>query len=152
MADGGSFFQRIEELAEQVGYEDLIGEVEVNQHYALDQHENMNYEHPRGGGPHFLRDPLLQNHQVYLEAVARKLLEGGGPEAMAESMEHLSSLLDPAAPVDEDPNYIRLRRSGNPKVIDAGIEVYNRPPIDPREPMGPDDDYDSDGFRTGQSY
>ena len=51
-------------------------------------------------------------------------------------MEHLASKLDPAAPIDEDPNPIRLRRSGNPIVIDNGSEVYNRAPIDPPEVPG----------------
>lgn len=147
------FFERIDALKADVGIGDLVGEVEVNQHYALDQHENFNYEHPRGGGPKYLINPLLEHHLVYLDLLGEAVLGGSLIAAMAESMEHLTTMLDPAAPVDEEPNPIRLRRSGNPKVTDNSVEVYNRPPIDSREPfIGDDDEYDSDGFRIGQSY
>lgn len=148
MADNGSFFQKIETLKAEVGVGELVGEVEVNQHYSLEQHENMFYDHPRGGGPKYLSTPLLENHPLYLETLSEAVLDGSLVEAMAESMEHLSSLLDPAAPIDEDPNPIRLRRSGNPKVFDNNVEVYNRPSIDPRERMGAGDSYDSEGRRT----
>lgn len=131
----GDFSERMRELQERIGEGILRGEVEVNQHYALEQHENMNYEHPRGGGPKYLSEPLMNKAEAYLGELADNVLEGNLASAMALNMEHLSAELDPAAPIDEDPNPIRLRRSGNPKVFDDGQEVYNRPPLDPREPM-----------------
>lgn len=149
----GSFFGGVERLEENVGDGKLAGKVVVNQHYALDQHENFNYEHPRGGGPKYLINPLLEHVQAYVINLGEAVMGGNLSRAMAENMEDLQTYLDPAAPIDEDPNDIRLRRSGNPIVIDDGEEVYNRPPIDPREPFeGDPDEYDADGFRTGQSY
>ncbi|PLS86468.1 MAG: hypothetical protein CYG60_07090 [Actinobacteria bacterium] len=149
----GSFFAGVEALEENVGEGLLEGKVVVDQHYALDQHENFNYEHPRGGGPKYLINPLLEHVPAYVENLGEAVLGGNLVQAMAANMEDLSSHLDPAAPIDEDPNPIRLRRSGNPIVIDNGTEAYNRPPVDPREPFeGNPDEYDSDGFRTGQSY
>lgn len=133
---------------------DLVGELVVDQHYALDQHENLSYEHPRGGGPHYLRNPLLMHYAVYLQWLQAGLEADSMAEAMASAMEHLSTLLDPAAPIDADPNPIRLRRSGQPFVHDNGALVYHRPPQDPREPMKPrdEDKYDADGFRSDQTY
>lgn len=132
----GDFSARMTELIERVGDGILRGEVEVNQHYALDQHENFSYNHPRGGGPKYLSEPLQQNGVAYVGELADNLLEGDMKVAMAANMEHLQAELDPRAPIDKDPNPIRLRRSGNPKVFDNGAEVYNRPPLDPREPIG----------------
>lgn len=139
--DNGDFFERAEHLNHMVvGINELTGSVEVNQHYALEQHERFDYEHPRGGGPKYLSGPLMENAEWYLTLVSEALLKGAAPSAMAGAMEHLSSLLDPAAPIDEDPNPIRLRRSGHPVVMDNGQVVYDRPPRDPREPMmAPDD-------------
>lgn len=129
------FFQRVEDLKADVGSGTLAGEVEVNQSYAQFQHETMNLNHPRGGGPKFLIGPLIANHEAYLQDIARSSFAEGRSitDAMIDSMEDLAGALDPAAPIDEDPNPIRLRQSGNPKVTDDGIEVYNRPPVSPRE-------------------
>lgn len=133
---GGSFFEKIEALEEDVGSGDLIGKLVVNQHYAEYQHETQGLNHPRGGGPFFLLKPFMEAGPGYVENLSDSVLNGFLIEAMAENMEDLSPKLDPAAPIDRDPNPIRLRRSGNPIVIDNGKEVYNRPPIDPPEPPG----------------
>jgi hypothetical protein len=132
----GTFFAGCDLLRENVGDGDLVGTVEVNQHYALEQHENFGYIHPRGGGPKYLSQPLEENSAGYLQELGEAVLGGSLVAAMIENMEDLSSHLDPAAPIDEDPNYFRLRRSGNPKVTDQGAEVYNRPPEDPPMPPG----------------
>ena len=132
----GSFFAGCDALKEKVGDGTLTGKVEVNQHYAFEQHENFSYNHPRGGGPHYLLTPLLEGSEGYLMRLGEAVFGGSLVEAMISNMEDLSDKLDPAAPIDEDPNFYRLRRSGNPKVYDQGAEVYNRPPIDPRMPPG----------------
>lgn len=137
---GGSFFDGCDKVRELIGEGSLIGAVEVNQHYALEQHEHLGYEHPRGGKAKYLSDPLLQNTPEYVAKIVASLWTGQSEKVMAECMEDLSSRLDPEAPIDEDPNPIRLRRSGHPTVTSNGEVVYDRPPIDPREPMmAPDD-------------
>lgn len=136
----GDFGARIEVLKELVGEGDLTGKVVVNQHYAQYQHETFGLNHPRGGGPHFLSNPLYQGGAGYIQNLADNVLDGGLIMAQSENMEDLSSKLDPAAPIDADPNPIRLRRSGNPIVLDNGAEVYNRAPIDPPEPPGVSND------------
>lgn len=132
----GDFSERMLALEEKVGYGILDGLVEVNQPYALIQHEVTWFEHPRGGGPFYLRDPLLAHAVPYVWNLAENVLDGDLPTAMALNMEDLAAQLDPAAPIDEDPNPIRLRRSGNPRVYDDGAEVYNRPALDPPELPG----------------
>ena len=132
----GDFSERMNELETRVGDGILRGEVEVNQHYALDQHENFSYEHPRGGGPKYLSEPLMENAMGYLGELAAVVLDGDMRPVMIAAMEDLQTELDPRAPIDADPNPIRLRRSGNPKVFDDGEEIYNRPPHDPPEPIG----------------
>jgi hypothetical protein len=141
MGDASSFLAGIERLEEKVGQGLLTGKLKVNQHYALDQHENFSYEHPRGGGPKYLAGPLMAMYPLYLAWLQVALLEYGLANQMALNMEDLSDKLDPAAPIDESPNPIRLRRSGHPIVIDNGEIVYDRAPLDPREPfIDPDDE------------
>lgn len=152
MADG-DFDERMSLLiAGNIGT--LEGELVVDQHYALDQHENMQYNHPRGGGPKYLWHPLLLHYELYLGMLGAALETTELKDGMIAALEHLSLLLDPAAPIDKDPNPIRLRRSGQPFVYDNGRVVYHRPPVDAREPMGVDDEdkYDSDGFRLDMTY
>ncbi len=132
----GTFFAGCDALRAEVGDGDLEGSVTVDQHYAFEQHENFSYIHPRGGGPKYLSGPLDENIGQYMDALKDAVLGGSLVAAMIENMEDLVTHLDPAAPIDEDPNYFRLRRSGNPKVFDRGAEVYNRPAEDPPMPLG----------------
>ena len=132
----GDFVAGCEALKEAVGDGILKGVVEVDQHYALEQHENPFYNHPRGGGPHYLLNPLMRGALGYTMQVGEAVLGGDLVGAMAEAMEDLQSHLDPEAPIDEDPNLFRLRRSGHPMVYDNGALVYDRPPIDPPMPPG----------------
>lgn len=111
----------------------MRGVVEVDQIYAAYQHEMVGLDHPRGGGPHYLRNPLIQYAPFYLQSLADQVLTGTLNMTMAAMMEHLSAQLNETAPIDEDPNFILLRSSGNPQVWDNGAEVYNRPPASPRE-------------------
>ncbi len=136
----GTFGGRLGFLKDEVGEGKLDGKLRVDQHYAEYQHNTFGLNHPRGGGPMFLTNPFMENVARYVENLSDGVLEGQAPYQMAENMEDLSPKLDPAAPIDEDPNPIRLRRSGNPIVIDNGVEVYNRAPIDPREPPGVNND------------
>ena len=121
-------------LQRNTGTTELKGHLVVDQHYALDQHERMDYEHPRGGGPKYLSNPFLAAAPAAIEAIKNTILQDGGEKAMITFLEEVSTRLDPAAPIDEDPNNIRLRRSGQPIVESDGDTVYHRPPDDPREP------------------
>ena len=139
-----TFEQGFQDLQRTVGFNELKGHEVVDQHYALDQHERMDYEHPRGGGPKYLSGPFLAEAPAALQAIAQTILEDGGEKAMIAFLETVSSRLDPAAPIDEDPNAIRLRRSGQPIVVSDGKTIYHRPPDDPREPyLDPEDEQEA---------
>lgn len=133
MGSAASFIEGCRQLQLRVGTGILEGEVIVDQIYAAYQHEITWLDHPRGGGPHYLRNPLLAHAPSYLQFLADRVLDGNLAMTMAANMEHLSEQLKETAPVDEDPNLILLRTSGNPIVRDNGAEVYNRPPVSPRE-------------------
>lgn len=127
MADS-SFDDRIRELADKVGTGSLKGSLEVSQLYALAQHENLSYRHPRGGQAEFLRQPLLDRHGDYLQKIADALLDGGAADAMADAMEDLSGQVERLAPIELG----NLRQSGHPTVTDKGATVYDRAPIQHR--------------------
>lgn len=42
-------------------------EVRFSQRYAAIQHERLDFNHPRGGGPKYLEGPLLENRDRYLQ-------------------------------------------------------------------------------------
>ncbi len=132
----GTFFERVEALKARIGDGDLVGRLVVDQPYALYQHETFGLNHPRGGGPKFLSGPFERSAPAYMEELADSVLNGSLIQTMAQNLEDLSFQLDPAAPIDADPNFYRLRLSGNPIVTDDGTEVYNRPPFTPRQPPG----------------
>jgi hypothetical protein len=122
----GTFADRIDILKAMVGTGDLTGKVVVDQAYARAQHENLDWNHPRGGQALYLSQPLLENYPRYLQAFADHLLEDGGESSLAESMEDLAEEGGVAtrAPV----LYANLRASGAPSVTSDGVTVYSRPP------------------------
>jgi len=44
-------------------------EVSYNKEYALEQHERLDFHHPKGGKAKYLEDPLTQNKQKYIEHI-----------------------------------------------------------------------------------
>lgn len=127
MSGGGSFFERIDRLAEQVGHGTLRGRVVVDQVYAHYQHEGTEFAHPRGGQAHFLRDPLFEGSDKRMEHLASKLLTPDGSEireGMIDAAETLSDDVERFAPVEHG----NLRNSGHPIVYDDGAVIHDRPP------------------------
>jgi hypothetical protein len=121
----GTFSERIDALRTMTGRgERLTGSCTVDQVYAKYQHERAELHHPRGGGPFYLRNPLMDGYRDYLSDYARTVLTDGGQPAMRRSMEHLSDQVEIAAPVE----FTDLRRSGHPSVTLGGRTVYDRPP------------------------
>lgn len=136
----GSFDAGTRELGDRVGHGMLEGKVEVSQVYAASQHEGgwvtgpnagvAIVNHPRGGGPKYLEQPLLEKGTgEYPRRLAARALEPDGlRRAMIDNMEDLARQVSERAPVEfED-----LRRSGHPTVTSDGALVYDRPPEVPR--------------------
>lgn len=126
MTSPGSFFDRIDELAQRVGSGHLEGSVEVSQLYAQYQHEGLDLRHPRGGQAKYLEAPLIEGADKYMQHVADHLLdeESGPVDAMKDNMEDLSDQVGRLAPID----FNNLRRSGHPMVKDHDQVVYDRAP------------------------
>lgn len=124
----GTFDERITELMERVGGGELTGHVEVSQIYAEYQHNGLDFHHPRGGQALYLQAPLMERFPLYLEAVAKTVLDDGGKAGMIASMEDLSDAVAVTAPVE----FANLRASGHPYVTDNGEVVYDRAPLQHR--------------------
>jgi len=124
----GTCVQRIRELRDRIGtsYGKITGEVIVDQVYAHYQHERLDLNHPRGGGPLYLTLPLLMNHGDYLGNYADTVLDDGGHKAMQDAMEDLagSGGVETYAPWE----FYDLRRSGHPLVRLGWRTIYDRAP------------------------
>lgn len=139
-----TFFARIDELANRVGDGHLIGVVEVNQVYAHRQHEELLWEHPRGGKAKYLEDPMVGGSEAHARTLAKHLLDPEGPRlGMQEVVEDVARDVYDDAPRE----FGDLRNSAHPSVVsgghvnhldegkvqvDGGEIVYDRPPLVPR--------------------
>lgn len=119
---------RLDELERRVGIGELEGLIVVNQPYAAYQHVHQELNHPRGGGPNFVSEPLVGNAREFTANLADGVLDGTLNERMARNMEKMADEVFERAPVDLTP----LRSSGHPIVRDNGAVVYDRAPLAPR--------------------
>jgi hypothetical protein len=131
----GDFGDKIDELAQRVGSDFLVGEVTVDQVYAQYQHEGLDLDHPRGGQAHYLTDPLLAESGNYLQEVADTVLNDGGVAGMATAMDNLAgsdgaSGIATTAPV----LFGDLRDSGHPQVFDSPSDIGEGRIVFDREP------------------
>lgn len=124
-----TFFDRMDELADQVGHGHLTGKVEVDQVYAHYQHEGLDLQHPRGGQAKYLEGPLLRGVENHMRTLAKHTLDVEGPRlGMQDIVEGLSrDVFDEAPREFED-----LRNSAHPTVRDDDRLLYDRPPLVPR--------------------
>lgn len=127
MGASGTFFERIDRLIAEAGEGDLVGRVVVDQVYAQNQHESSWFKHPRGGQDHYLRDPLFDKVDQYMQHLADHLVTPNGSEikeAMSHVVEDLSDQVEIRAPRE----FGDLESSGHPIVYDQGAVIYDRPP------------------------
>jgi hypothetical protein len=124
---GSSFFDRIDELSDQVGHGHLVAKVEVDQVYAHYQEVGEELRHPRGGRAYALRDALYERNDEHMAALAERAITPDGSD-LARGMEHVAEAVGDGyhefAPVEIGV----LRASDHPTVTDDGAVVYDRPP------------------------
>jgi hypothetical protein len=125
----GDFFDRIDELAHDVGDEQVSGSVEVDQRYSKFQHERLDLKHPRGGHAQFLKMPMVDRADEHMRRLAKHVLEPGGvADGMREVVEQVARDVHEEAPRE----FGDLRNSAHPKVVKDGETTFDRPPLVPR--------------------
>jgi hypothetical protein len=119
--------KRFAELEKSIGEGKMVIRAEVDQPYALVQHENLEYAHPRGGRAKYLQAPLFENNREFMQILAFYFINAKGCELQTGAIrvaERISDLVEQNAPrLDHI-----LRYSTRPQVIDNGQTVYNRAP------------------------
>jgi hypothetical protein len=110
-----------------VGSGTLKGTVSVDQVYAQNQHESLNFRHPHGGRAKYLEQPLFENHEHYLRWIADSVLEDGGQHGMIRAMDDLAG--DGGVATNAPIEFGYLRGSGHPVVRSGEEVVYDRPPL-----------------------
>jgi hypothetical protein len=130
MAGKNTFHKGFEKLEKQVGDGVLRGELVFNQPYAAKQHNDLSYDHPRGGGAGYVTKPQMRFWRRWYEMLAKDVLRGSLNRAMQDVVDEWAERASSEAPVEST----QLRKSANPRVYDDKVEVYNKPPKAPREP------------------
>lgn len=123
----GTFFERTDFLMDEVGRNDLVGKIEVDQVYAHYQHEGYDFFHPDGGQAGYVVIPFFSRNVKHMEHLAESAITRDGSsieDAMADNMEDMSEQVYLMAPWE----FADLRASGHPTVISDGEKVYDRPP------------------------
>jgi hypothetical protein len=131
-----SFSEGIDALQELVGKGHLVGTVEFDQVYAVNQHEGdwvnfMGRYGPKAmehGRPKFLEQPLLEGATGFMQTVADHTLHDGPAAGMIEDVEKLADESSAEAPVE----FGDLKGSAHPVVTSDGSVIYDRPPLIPR--------------------
>lgn len=134
MAGAEEFVRRIDKLSEEVGTGRIVAGCTVDQIYAQNQHQNLSFRHTKGKA-HYLGAPLMENRTSLMERIARSIIDDHGSHltrAMIQTAEDMAGYVLKNAPRDPDIGDV-LANSGSPWVRDGGIEVYRRPPVQPRE-------------------
>lgn len=133
MAEAEEFERRTKQLSDEVGTGRITAGCTVDQPYAQNQHQNMEFRHEVGRA-HYLGGPLMENAFNLLDGIARAVVTPEGSrlvDEMRDISEDLADYVRINAPKDPDIGDV-LANSGSPFVIDGGIEIYRRPPIAPR--------------------
>jgi hypothetical protein len=123
-ARGGSFEERMRELSRLVGQGKITTKVTVAQAYARRQHQNQFYAHPRGGGPFFLHNALMQLHKAHIQRVAQELFRGNVQVLYIRFGENVADQASGNTPKELD----NLQRSYAVDVKVGGRTIYRREP------------------------
>lgn len=119
----GNFAEQMEKLGKLVGDGKITSEITFDQAYARRQHQGLLYNHPRGGGPFYLRDALVSLHRTHLQRVAMELFRGNAQVLYIRLAEDVSEKAASNAPTELG----NLRRSGSTAVKVGGRVIYKRP-------------------------
>lgn len=121
-SSAGSFVSRMEELSKLVGAGKVETSVRFDQAYAGRQERNLLNNHPRGGGPKYLHNALINEHRTHMERVAMELFRGNTQVLYIRLGENISTKAAANAPIELG----NLRQSGSVKVKVGGRNIYVR--------------------------
>lgn len=117
----------LERLARAVGSGEISAVCTVDQPYAQVQHEELAWQHPRGGQAKYLEGPLFAHYDELMRIIARSLITASGSDivgGMVRAAEEMSRWVEDYAPRLDH----LLMYSGHPQVFDNGTIEYDRPP------------------------
>lgn len=126
-----SFNRRIDDLIREAGTGHITAGCEVNQPYAQNQHQSVWFRHTNGRAL-FLGGPLMEHSTELVEGVARGVLTPHGSDInqkMIDVAETMARYVLENAPKETG----QLSLSAHPWVRSNGLDIYDRPPIAPRE-------------------
>lgn len=124
MAGSSEFDGRIAELQRRVGSGKLRGSIVRDLPYAQYQHERLDLNHPRGGGPKYQESALYDGHAAALQRVADSILSGDPEQAMASAMRTINTEAAARAPKETG----ELAAAGHVSVSSGGRMVVDEPP------------------------
>lgn len=125
----GTFDPRMAQLADRVGYGDLVGSLYRNQRYAAVQERDPTLRHPHGGSWRYQETALYATYRAGYAEIARTVLTPAGP---APGMQRAVEMVDAVASGNAPRETTVLARSGAVRVYDDGRLVAHRAAKVPR--------------------
>jgi hypothetical protein len=110
----GTFEQRMQELKQLVGPGKISGITTFDQRYARIQHNNVTYQHPRGGKAFYLRDATTRHQRETLGRIAQEVFRGNTQALMISYVNQVERTASGDAPIELG----NLRNSGS-----VGVKV-----------------------------
>lgn len=123
----GDFFERVDNLAEQVGSGKLDVKLTTDQVYAKYQELRDDLKHPRGGRAHYARDAMVEHVDEWMDHLAHKAITEGGSDLIGGAISVGIRAKDQQAEYTPR-EFLNLARSIEVTVTDRGEPVYHRPP------------------------
>lgn len=114
----------IQDLIDRTGGPKLKATVTVDQIYAQNQHESLNFQHPRGGRAKYLEAPMFEGYREWFGQFARGLLRRDAEDGWGGVGRSLAREVPKNAPVE----FGDLRNSAGLVVRSGGSVVINEPP------------------------
>lgn len=120
----------IQELIDRTGGPRIRATVTVNQIYAQNQHESLDFEHPRGGRAKYLESPMYEGHAKWFQRFANGLLRKGAEAT--DGWTKVGRSLKAEVPKNAPVEFGDLRQSAALMVKEGPRLVVDEPPAQGR--------------------
>lgn len=119
----GNFEERMRGLQQLVGKGKISGITTFDQRYARIQHNNVAYQHPRGGKAFYLRDATTKHQRETLGRIAQELFRGNTQALMISYVNKVERTASGDAPIELG----NLKNSGSVGVKVGSGWIYRKP-------------------------